>query len=62
MEEPVKLLQIKQQGFDPVVVVEQKTQQEIDIRLYWLDEHGNITYITEEELAESIAIEEEFKR
>ena len=38
------------------------TQQEMDMRPYWLDEHGNKTYITDEELAASDAIEAEFKR
>ena len=36
--------------------------QEMDMRSYWLDEHGNKTYITDEELAASDAIEAEFKR
>lgn len=32
------------------------------MRPYWLDEHGNKTYITDEELAASAAIEAKFKR
>ena len=46
----------------PMETASEPPQQEMDMRSYWLDEHGNKTYITEEELAASDAIEAEFKR